>query len=225
MIGKKFGNFVVEGMAGVGPRGCSWLCRCSCGELVKLGEWVLTTGGRQSCGCWRKPVEKRVKTPQGLGIKYKSTYVCWSNMISRCHTAKKQACYNGITICDRWYKFENFLEDMGERPSKEYSVDRIDPEKGYSPENCRWLLLSENCRRVRKIQSEEKSRRLSEGVKRAHAEGKILTPEVREKIGKGGLKRTGRKLQKCTKCGQNSYLPLCQRCRGGRKPLPSGGKD
>jgi hypothetical protein len=81
------------------------------------------------------------------------TYVSWRAMRSRCRT-KSNASYpayggRGITVCDRWQVFENFLTDMGERPSLDHSIDREDPDGNYEPGNCRWLTRAEqNARRA-----------------------------------------------------------------------------
>ncbi len=80
------------------------------------------------------------------------TYWSWNAMKSRC-TDPRNASYptygaRGITVCERWAEFENFLADTGKRPSKEYSIDRIDPRGNYEPANCRWLTRAEqNARR------------------------------------------------------------------------------
>lgn len=80
------------------------------------------------------------------------TYTSWNSMRSRCRDVSN-ASYpsygaRGITVCDRWHEFENFLEDMGERPSLDHSIDRIDPDGNYEPGNCRWLTRAEqNARR------------------------------------------------------------------------------
>lgn len=75
------------------------------------------------------------------------TYNCWTNMTQRCLN-KNNPNYTdyggkGISICERWLKFENFLADMGERPSIEHSIDRKNNSKGYEPENCRWATQIE----------------------------------------------------------------------------------
>jgi len=76
------------------------------------------------------------------------TYSTWSSMHSRCkdprNASYKHYGARGITVCDRWADFESFLEDMGERPSKDYQIDRRDADGNYEPSNCRWITRAEN---------------------------------------------------------------------------------
>ena len=85
-------------------------------------------------------------------------YRSWSNMKDRCLNNNnkdfKRYSDRGITVCERWRNsFENFLADMGPRPSLKHSVDRIDNDKGYSPENCRWGTKSEQSRNRSRIKT------------------------------------------------------------------------
>ena len=93
-----------------------------------------------------------------VGYKPSPTYIVWATMIARCtrdtNASFKHYGAKGITVCERWLKFENFLEDMGERPVG-LTLDREDTTKGYTPDNCRWA--------TRKEQAREKQRLLTHG--------------------------------------------------------------
>jgi len=97
---------------------------------------------------------------------YKSiTYSSWRSMIHRCTNVKGRQYPDyggrGITVHEDWRKFENFLADMGERPSRDYSLDRIDNDGNYEPSNCRWATRSEQ-------QKNKRPARLREKCKRGH---------------------------------------------------------
>lgn len=84
-----------------------------------------------------------------------STYKTWQNMKQRCYYPKheKFKFYGGlgIRVCEQWRtSFTTFLADMGEKPTRKHSIDRIDPDKDYQPDNCRWLLLSKNRLRAKR---------------------------------------------------------------------------
>jgi len=95
----------------------------------------------------------RITHGHTVGFKSSITYKSWSNMIQRCtnknHTKFGSYGGKGIGVCNRWKVFSDFLSDMGARPSEEYCIDRIDPDIGYSPGNCRWITISDNARRIR----------------------------------------------------------------------------
>lgn len=144
-VGQKFNRLLCTGLTGRTARGirlATFLCDCGKGHEAPLSAVV--SGNTKSCGCLTKEILDARNHKHGMaGSK---VYKIWADMVARCRrpSHKKYADYGGrgITVCDRWLKFENFFADMGDRPDGR-SLDRVNNSKGYSPENCAWRTISE----------------------------------------------------------------------------------
>ncbi len=142
------------------------LCACGCGDYAavdnrrnRVSKYVAGHNSKVAHPMKGKhhTAETRAVLASYTGDKVSSfkhgwantpTYSTWSSMHSRCQDPRN-ASYKyyggrGIIVCDRWGTFENFLEDLGERPSKDYQLDRRDADGNYEPSNCRWITRAEN---------------------------------------------------------------------------------
>jgi len=131
------------------------ICRCDCGVVLPLVASEVKTGKRSSCGC---SVRFRSRTHgHAINRRPSKTYATWQSMKYRCRTDPAYR-DRGITVCERWMVFENFLADMGEKPAatkvRDITIERINNDLGYFPGNCRWatnLEQQHNTRSTRPI--------------------------------------------------------------------------
>ena len=153
LTGQRFGRLLVKECIGKDKhRNTIWRCMCDCCEETKVLRGSLLRGLTKSCGCYRG--EKTVQRGTKHGLWSTPEYKAWDAMKQRCYNTNHRSYHNyggrGIYVCRRWRKsFENFIKDIGKRPSKNHSLDRINNSLCYLPFNCKWSTRTEQNRNNR----------------------------------------------------------------------------
>lgn len=168
--------------------GVTWFCVCECGGMSHVSNTNLVTGNTTSCGCFRRELMRLNLDRRSHGHRPRGnrtpTYSSWTGMRSRCLNPNATGYANyggrGITVCERWLTFENFLADMGERPptppgthGRYWSIDRLNVNGNYEPANCRWATRKEQGTNRRPARAY--IRRLARPYIR---NGKLITPHA-----------------------------------------------
>ena len=148
MSGKIYGRITVIKRSKNKGRHVHWDCVCECGKNINVRSGHLSSCATRSCGCIRKDN----KTIHGMCTSSENSI--WRQMKQRCLNKKSTAFENyggrGIKVCERWLdSFMNFITDTGPRPSKDYSIERINNNGNYEPDNCKWATRSEHQRNKR----------------------------------------------------------------------------
>lgn len=161
--GNRYGQLTVIGRAPSYRGNARWCCRCDCGlYTIVLGN-DLERGKVVSCGC----KGKRLRWQHGRSMT--PEYRAWQGLKQRCLNPKDPAYKHyggrGITVCEAWKDFSAFYADMGPRPGPDYSLERIDNNRGYEPGNCRWVRMNiqaNNKRQNRVVEFQGRSQTLAQ---------------------------------------------------------------
>ena len=150
--GQVFGQLTLICLDGRRGHNLYWTCQCACGTTKTVSQSNLVRGLSASCGCVSR--KKLADSRRTHGMSQSNEYQIWHGMLERCHNLKSMHYVKygakGTYVDDDWrYSFEHFYRDMGPRPSKQHSVDRIDPFGPYSKDNCRWATADVQANNIR----------------------------------------------------------------------------
>lgn len=150
LVGKKYGRLTVLEYGELDNRGKSiWKCRCECGSIGVFRGTHLISGHTTSCGCYNTDkIKERVTTH---GMSKTRLYNVWKGMLKRCYydnaTGYEHYGEKGIRVCDEWFEFEKFREWANTNGyADDLTIDRIDNDKNYTPDNCRWVDMGAQLR-------------------------------------------------------------------------------
>ena len=145
LTGKKFGNLTVISKSDSINRKSYWICKCDCGNKTIVRASNLKSGHTKSCGCYKKTREIEANTVHGLSNT--RIHRIWDNIKTRCLNKNSPAFRlyggRGITICEEWKNsfIEFYQWAISSGYSDKLSIDRIDTNGNYCPDNCRWVSM------------------------------------------------------------------------------------
>lgn len=183
-VGTTFSDWTVVGE--LIPHGDRWKvpCRCKCGKEKLIGYATLQSGHSTRC---RSCARREGTGPVRHGMAKSSEYSIWNMMLQRCNNPNCDSYPSyggrGIVVCERWLLFDNFISDMGGRPSRRHSIDRKDNSGPYAPWNCRWATAKEqqnNKRNVRRVVVNGESLTLSEASEKFGIPHKTIWGRLRK---------------------------------------------
>ncbi len=180
--GQTVGRLTFVSYIGIVGKQRLWECRCSCGNTTNVTSGRVLSGNTSSCGCARSEYVANKNATHRMSKTREHN--SWRSMMARCYNSNDKVFHHyggrGISVCERWHKFENFFLDMGSRPEK-MSLDRTDVDGDYCKDNCKWSTQKTqmlNTRRNHHLSFDGETRTISEWSDLVGLEYKVIHSRI-----------------------------------------------